>query len=391
MIKRIIFVVEMPFTQRDYRRFGFDVLKRNGFKVEAWDITSVLYPEASRKIKLPDELFSEQRIIFSTKKDLYSQIRHLSGEDFVIGILGYNIHTWDIYRRLSRSAASVGRIRNKSTVFHTVDQSYLRKKQPIGLWLKKLTIEKILQKIFKKTPFFLLGIRPINLLMLGGEKETTFGLLVGSRTEKLWIHSADYDVYLQDPLRQAVKEEPIAVFIDENEGFHPEYALFKTKNVVAPDRYYPSLNKFFDKVEKDLALRVVIAAHPKSCYEDHPGIFAGRSWVRGQTYELIKKAKVVFTHASTSISWACLFKKPIVFLTCEGFDSYHMGWRVQMNARFFNKTPVYIDRDLSVDWAKEKVVNDDVYKQYKKFFIKTDRSADILFWQVVADRLKNWK
>ena len=43
---KIIFLLINTFSKRDYNRFGFEIFKKNGFEIQAWDclnVTDTLY------------------------------------------------------------------------------------------------------------------------------------------------------------------------------------------------------------------------------------------------------------------------------------------------------------------------------------------------------------
>ena len=81
---------------------------------------------------------------------------------------------------------------------------------------------------------------------------------------------------------------------------------------IDPERYFSSLNVYFARLEAVLGIRVVIAAHPKANYQATR--FDGRTIIAGRTPELVRDADLVISHHSTSISYAVLAEKPIVFV-----------------------------------------------------------------------------
>ena len=64
-------------------------------------------------------------------------------------------------------------------------------------------------------------------------------------------HSWDYDTYLKLKDKK-IRKKNYAVFIDCDVAFHPDYIFHKMKSPVKPEYYFDSLNKFFDRVEKNL-------------------------------------------------------------------------------------------------------------------------------------------
>ncbi len=182
---------------------------------------------------------------------------------------------------------------------------------------------------------------------------------------------------------------PRAVFLDEYLPFHPDFFRQKVLPPIKADEYYPLLNKFFRLIEKQLKLKVIIAAHPRSHSEKLSESFERRELVFGRTIELVKESKLVLAHSSTSLNFANLFYKPVIFLTAAELDKSYKGPLIQEVAGLFGKKPVYMDRDNNIfSWNAELRVSKTHYENYRRDYIKTEPSEELPFWQVVADRLK---
>src|SRR3989338_90636 len=98
MIKRIIFLVRPSFSLRDYQRFGIELLEQDGFKVEVWDVTPLLYPDIYRK-HIPSDAYSyDGLIVFYDKALLYNKLADLTKCDFIINIIEYTPRSLWLYR-----------------------------------------------------------------------------------------------------------------------------------------------------------------------------------------------------------------------------------------------------------------------------------------------------
>jgi hypothetical protein len=87
--------------------------------------------------------------------------------------------------------------------------------------------------------------------------------------------------------------------------------------VDTPANYYNALNSFFLDIERIYKTKVIIALHPKSPRNKKIKEFGERFGYYNKTLELVKNSKFVINFASTSISYALLFKKPIFFIYTE--------------------------------------------------------------------------
>jgi hypothetical protein len=131
--------------------------------------------------------------------------------------------------------------------------------------------------------------------------------------------SYDYSRYLR---RYKFKEisnlNNYVVFLAAPGPNNPNDSLFwKTKMVDTPANYYNALNSFFLDIERIYKTKVIIALHPKSPRNKKIKEFGERFGYYNKTLELVKNSKFVINFASTSISYALLFKKPIFFIYTE--------------------------------------------------------------------------
>ena len=241
-------------------------------------------------------------------------------------------------------------------------------------------------------PLWCLGIRPASLMFAAGEKYMNYRYFlrfpVDKNTELLQIHALDYDIYLKEK-DGPCSEKSIAVFIDVYYPFHPDYGIFKTESPVSADNYYRLLNNFFDLVEEKTGLEVIIAAHPRSDYENHPDYFKGRKCVKGKTVDLIKECRLVLAHFSVALHLANLFYKPVTFMTFSDLYKTHEGDSLAEYAKSFNKKPVFIDKDMNIDWEQELMVSKEHYDDYRRSYIKVEGSEGLPFWQIVANKLRD--
>lgn len=390
MINKVLFLVSNPFNQRDFERFGIELLLENDFDVEVWDLSEVLSPLLVKHYKLPDPINWQHCKVFTNKKHALKELKNIPPDTFIINLIGYSLKSYWLYRALSASQAGYAVHMSNALPFIEIDRKlillYLRKLNNVR-WTKLLSLmKKVVNHSFYQVPFTLLGIKPASLILAGGEQCLKYPYPTDKTTEVLWAHTLDYDIYLKER-EIPFTERHIAVFLDEYLPFHPDCI---ESPIINADKYYPVLNKFFSRVEQELGLEVVIAAHPRSQYEKHPDYFEGREWVRGKTVRLVKESQLVLTHSSTALNFANLFCKPVVFLTSHDLDKDRHGPFIKLMANWFGKEPIFIDRDININWERELTVSVSSYDSYLRAYIKTDHSEDFPFWQIVANRLKKW-
>ena len=101
-IKRIIFLLVLPLSQRDWDRFGIDILMNSGFDVETWDMSAWLYPEYIKPASLP--YFGINRS-FTLQNDALYELSALGPECCVITVCNLSYRNLPIFRAISSSNA----------------------------------------------------------------------------------------------------------------------------------------------------------------------------------------------------------------------------------------------------------------------------------------------
>lgn len=390
-VKRIIFIVQNRFSKRDYQRFGVEFLQDNGFRVEVWELTPILYFDYFQSYAPVDTFVYDGLKVFTDKIKAYDELSGLSNTDFVISFITFRYLSLDVYRALSRSFANYAVAFFNSFPYPIIKRNCLKIVLGTIRDLISLKNKETWKRLFTNLPLCFLGIRPARLMFVGGEKYLIFRhnlrYPIDKNTEFLQTHAFDYDLYLKEKDKPWT-EKPIAIFLDEFYPFHPDFIVLKRKSPVSPDNYYKLLNSFFDLVEKETGLEVVIAAHPRSNYENMPDYFKGRKCIKGNSINLVRECKMVLAHGSTSIIFANLFYKPVIFLTCADLDKSYEGDYIKAYAGSFCKTPIFIDKNNKIDWRVELKVDIGHYDNYRRLYIKTQDSEDLPIWQIIANRLK---
>ncbi len=384
MIIKVVYFVETSFNLRDYQRFGIETLSENGFEVEVWEFSPFLHPEYYSKIVVPDPINYANHCLFLSKRHALESIVKLKDNCFVICFISYFFRSFSIYRALSRNKIKYG-VQMSNALPSTTNAINIR---DLFNKLKKVTPQKLYNALYKRVPSKYIGIEPPTLVLAGGEKSINSNYPVGNDTEILWLHTLDYDIYLREKNNSVQVEPDVGVFLDEYLPFHPDYLQLGLNPYSTLEKYYPLLCRFFDLLEKEYDVRIIIAAHPRSCYEYHPDYFNGRPVIRGRTAELIRKSGFVITHSSTSINFAVLLEKPVIFATTNDLKQSLEGPMIDAMASVFRKKVINLENSLEIDLEKELVINEEAYRNYKNSYIKKDGTEELPFWQIVANRLK---
>jgi len=391
-IKKIVILVDMPFNQRDYERFGVAIFRENGFDVEVWEITPITRPKGHRLVTVPDPVGREKYRLFFSKKEVVKAVNNSGAGCLTILYVTYRIATFFLFKAISRAESSYCNLVGGSVPVNIPDKpfswSYIERK------LKRLTKKSIIRKInlfISKINYLRLDMRPPAFTLVnGGEIALAEAKKMQDKnTEIIRMHSFDYDIYLHIKNKPATFEEgTYAVLLDGYTPFHPDYILNDLEPYYDAEDYYPALCDYFERFESQHNLEIIIAAHPRSAYEKHPDYFNGRRIFRGRTAELVKKANVVLLNSSTSVNFAVLFRKPIIFLTTDALNSSRQKKLIEPMSAHFDKTPVNVNLPYRPEQNDIMPIDNDLYMDYIYKYIKTKNSPCELSWQIFSDRMK---
>lgn len=211
------------------------------------------------------------------------------------------------------------------------------------------------------------------------------------------IHSFDYDRYLTYQKQNekvpviGEKNKGICVFLDQGLVQHSDFGKSISFCPVTSEKYFPSMKKFFDKIESLTGLRVVIAVNPRVPYDNSPQIFGARPLIKDKTLELVAESSLVIAHNSTAVNFAVLFNKPILFVkTHEMLNAYGFANLLDNMAKALGAKTVCIDHDHDM----EKVAVKDYaswqtnFTDYKYKYVMTKDLANKITWEFVLDQLQ---
>ena len=367
--RKIIFIscVKKP-PYLEYR-FYFDHLIAHNFDVEFWDL--------SRLFGVGDAPCSNVAYViqFESRRKVIEHIKRNSTNLFVI-LFNIEYRFLWIYRLLSKYRCKIfyfswGHFpRAKTDKKHTFFDALM---SPKNIYKKFIMY---FYKYMKLT-------RDCEGIFFAGDKRKEH-----LETKKyIPINLPDFEEYcdLLSGLALDTKDIPTEkylVFLDSYLPFHPD---FRRNNLptIDPERYRVGISNFFKKVEDDLGMRIIIAAHPKSEYP--LGYFGKRVLIKNKTAQLVMKSQGVISHYSTSTAHAVLWRKPILFIS--SYDIRHCA-----GAEYMELITTAMAKELNmplynIDHLPKTVsfpeVRENVYEEYKRKYITTNtcfekRNKDIM-------------
>lgn len=318
-MKTVIYISWMPLTERVERDWYLSHLQAHGVTVEYWDVTRLLFKD----MEIPASLDRNYMTRIEDYQFLESRLKSkdTATTNFVM-IVNYEDRFYRLYRLLTKYGCCLFFFEwgNFPIKDRSKSNKYGRLLRHPGRFLKTVS-ERAIGLISKKFRM----VKPFDTVFAAGNVSLSMHPQALSRVP---INHPDYDSYLQTKEKLGtLVDGRYCVFLDINLPFQSDIKVVGW-DYIDGSAYGKSLNRFFQMIEDRYQVKTVIAAHPKSQYNED--FFEGRVVLKGVTQELVKDAEFVLSHHSTSISYAVLNRKPLVFIyTNDMLSTYPdtiVGW-----------------------------------------------------------------
>lgn len=367
---KVIYVSIGRLTDRVARDWYLNHLIENNVEVEYWDIVALVRKEHTEVgMQNPDYLHRfyklkdvERRLKFSENRQAY----------YVI-IISYSGRFANIFRLFSKYNCKMLFIAQGAIpIFIKKTTSKIANHFFHPLRLVNILTDRFIARFFRKFGL----VKPFHTIFAVGSAMMNDD----QYAEKMVpINLCDYDNFKAAETKNVrLMSEKYAVFLDINLAFHADLEIC---NMPAVDSnvYFGALNKFFSLLEEQYDVKVVIAAHPTSNYNS--STFQGRSIYRLSTPELVKDAEFVITHHSTSLSYAVLNLKPLIFVYTQEMLALHEETilrHIYAQASYLNSEIYDIDKITSGEQIEIKSIDKNRYEKYKYEFLTSPESEHTL-------------
>ncbi|MDO9528155.1 MAG: hypothetical protein Q7J27_03255, partial [Syntrophales bacterium] len=320
--------------------------------------------------------------------DRVNEINHY--DTFIVMMIPKDISTYRIFRLVSEKKIGFCELMLGSLPIYKISA----KEKRIGFfrrWMWKSPIilsVKLFFFLFQKVVHF-----PEPRMIFAGGKITEGRAHKNRMLELCKIvrsHALDFDIFREISSKPTLCsiEKPYIVFLDEYAPFHPDFIRTTGKSPIEPDNYYFKLNNFFDWLEKQTSYEVMIAAHPRSIKETQKKRFRGRAIFYGNTAELVRDCSLVLLHASTSVNFAVLFEKPMLFITSNEIDKTDLGRGIKSMASEFGTTPLNVDKKIDPGFFVFQEIEKAYYEYYKENYIISKDADERHIGYQIADQVR---
>lgn len=390
ILKHIALLIQRPLDARDYRRFGIDVFRRRGARVSVVDAADLLHPMLEHDRTHYSGLKGIDIHHAGTGAELKAAQDVLGDADLVLNLAATGCVTkasLGMFRIMARAGSPYAV--NVANAYPGCERETATA-TPAGrladAWSRRREIDPV-NSLLARLPLDWLGAKPASYVIHGGSRSFSTRL-AGPDTVGIHAHAMDYDIYLEESARDR-QPTGTAVFIDEYRPYHSDVLAYGYDRIVEPETYFTEIRALFDRIEREMGLEVVIAACPRADYSDKPGVFGDRRIEEQSTARLVAESSLVLAHRSTAISFAIMFKKPVMQIATR--DNYeHPSQKPYFDGfqHIFGKPIQFYENAGDVDLSVALDLDAGAYARYMAEYIKRPGSPEKAFWEIVADAVE---
>lgn len=373
IFKNIVSISTVNITKSELLKYDLKkfFIKSN---FEIWDLSDFFYKNKKRYLNKNDKLKISYLKKLNDYKDIIKKIKSLDKGDLLID--PFNISNNTIFSNLIKK-------KNLKILQYQLGPIPVNQKNSNIFFLFRKFIESpkyYIEKLFKtnfsyKYPDYLLIVNKKNIL--------DSGFRISKNTKIILSHSFDYNRILNnDNHKIKLSKKPIAVFLDEGVTGHPDYDYLNIKPYCNSKIYYQELLKFFDFFENKHQIEIVIAGHPKVNYIKNSNLFKRKIFLY-KTLDLVKSSKIVFSHMSTSINYAVIKKKPIIFLNSDNYNFYFKN-QINLHSNILKSNVINLSKNY-LDTKTSFKINKRAYNYYIKRYITFNPNDKRSSWKIFYD------
>lgn len=377
----LFFLTDHYFSLRDYDRFGIGFFLDNGVNVKILNLdhfnknkNNVTYDIKNSEGKILNVL-----IYFKSNEELRSYKNNFINS-FIIDLRVNNFNSYFPITWFQKLGAKIIKLET-----NIIPSNYASYSDKVFNFLFKSNLKKKIKVInnqFKKKDKSIL----YDFLIKTGEHKNIY-----TAKQIIRSHSFDYDYFLKLKKFKKKQNDPDLriIFIEKGMCSHPDFELHKDPPFCTPQKYYPSLNKFFTQIEKFFNNEVTICLNPKEKNENLMSKnYDNRKTIKNFTFQAIKNCDLVISHDSTALSFAILFKKPLLIITTDEIEKNNYLSMKYLTKNLCVKS-INVDKlNENLDWEYEskKIIKN--FEKYKYNFIKTKKSPEEFSWKIFLDFIK---
>lgn len=323
-------------TERDLERYGINYFNQKGYSCEIWSI----HTKGGKNYQYTSKMYSGKLLRELGRQQYKHQVKkNRDSIFFVYSVLAAK----DIYILAKNKCKYIFYDNLGLTRWIPLPRENSFKKKWMDIYYKNgifktliIGCKAILYKLYKNldnrvgklmTPK---KFPPLFIVASIKENDKSYPAYM-DKSKKIYIHSMDYDRYVEEERKQSICDRKYILWIDSGWGFIGAQSIIKS--YLAQDnidmynnreRYFKELNYLFEKMEAHYSMPVIIAGHPHTIYDRD--MYHNREFYFGKTAELVKNAEFVMMNISTALSFTLLWNKKIL-MVCDDSFAETITWR----------------------------------------------------------------
>ena len=405
---KIIFISGTPISIIQGEKLDPFRFLSNNFDVEYWNLTSMFY--SNKNLDLYFGGHPEYRYQFPFERQFYDsksvkkELKKLQ-KDVIVCFVDFlmqsnfwllrsfktnNIHYYVGPRRTAH-AHEVNRDPLLKKILNALlDRSLLKKiRGPAESNVNNLLFYRLKFAIYKYTSYY----QKPDFVIGSGTNGRSEAKSLTTINNFISIRSRDI---VWDKLPNMLNER-YCVYVDESIIYSPDRALFNDNIVNSKEifltnsacndfgLFLTNICRVFEKIEKKLDCKIVIACSGKYKYDDEK-LYGGRKMYYGNTNQLIQNSELVIGHNSTGLYQAVIDRKNIITFTDSTLSDYKNfatnAFAKMLNIKTFNTlnfSEIDLDnlgegfseyQQIEEQYFREKNAIDEYHEIVKKHFDK---------------------
>jgi hypothetical protein len=379
-MKKIVFIFFQPPTLFHEQNYYFKELIKVNFEIEVWDITNIIF----REMSLPDEIDRYYIKKLHSKNEFKECFSKTDINDTIfISCMSYNYDSLWIYKLFSKHKYLLYSFERANfsaptkTILYSISRiNNLISNHNIIQYLKRIYVH-----LLRKIKFIR---RYDNVFATGAHASQA----LNNSHNVIPINNFDYDRYLTIPdSPSSIGDSRYCVFLDDGITSSPDLKILNIKPIDS-SLYFEKINDYINDIEQKNQLKVVVALHPKTVESEH--LFKNRLCIKYKTGQLIKDSEFVITHTSSSVSYAVLFKKPILFIFTDEIKKtyyYNLYASILALASELGYKSINIDNYDKNNIIIVPSINHKKYEQYKYTYLTSKDTENQLSKDIVINHL----
>ncbi len=382
---KLLFIVESPFSERDYERFEIPYFNKNDFSIHIFDLSPVINPILNKKLET-SRMKSDDIYISTTK---FSAIYFALSNHFDY-IIDFSLKGY-LYGQpflLKLFLLAYFSLTSKRIVISTglmPEAKYLDRNRKNTLFVY---LNKIKKKISAKIYCLFDQFYPYAY----GFSGTRSQIKKYTRSKQIAVHNTDFNAFLKADKPTRNHSVETILFLDQNHTFATDQYSTPSRNVklISPQEYSLEVNRTLTHLQSKFNLNVLIQPHPRARLKDIELIY-DYPISKLSTAEACKSAKVIVCHDTTAINLAVLCQKPILLLKTPDYYNqnyttfYENSLNIDLLSKLLDSKIVMSSNIYDLSLEEIPVPNLLKYEQYIKSYITTIPHVESTSFSIIRE------